>query len=139
MAYSGYLLKIKQSGNDYTFPLQYIEFGTFKTVLGIQDLDSYRDANGVLHRNALPHKIAKVEFQLRENIKASEYDTIMSAITSRYTKSAERKLSVDVFLPELATYMTDVEVYMPDPEVTIKRADENELVYATIRMAFIGY
>ena len=102
-------------------------------------MDSYRDGNGVLHRNALNTKIVKVEFQLRENIKASEYDVIMQEITNRYTKASERKLQIDVYLPETATYSGTIDVYMPDPEVVIKRADANDLVYKSIRMAFIGY
>ena len=138
MAYQGYLLKIKGSP-DYNFPLEWIAFESFKPLRSIQDLDSYRDGNGVLHRNALNTKIVKVEFQLRENIKASEYDVIMQEITNRYTKASERKLQIDVYLPETATYSGTIDVYMPDPEVVIKRADANDLVYKSIRMAFIGY
>jgi len=135
MAYGGYLLKI---GN-YEFPKQWIEAETFKVVKGIQDLDSYRDANGVLHRNALSHQIYKVEFQIRENIKASEYNVIMSAISSRYTKPEERKLQIDAYIPESGTYTGLIDVYMPDPEVIIKRIIEGDLIYKTIRFAFIGY
>ena len=138
MAYQGYLLKIKGT-TDYEFPLEWITFESFKPIRGIQDLDSYRDGNGVLHRNALNTKVVKVEFQLRENIKASEYDVIMKAISDRYTKAAERKLQIDVYLPETGVYTGAIDVYMPDPEVVIKRADKNDLVYKSIRMAFIGY
>ena len=141
MAFSGYLLKINKpgsSGTDYTFPHEYIAFESFKVVRGVQDLDAYRDGNGVLHRNALPHTIAKVEFQLRENVKSSEYESIMQEITSRYTKSEERKVNVTCFIPELATYTTQ-DMYLPDPEVVIKKIDGNELVYKSIRFAFIEY
>ena len=144
MAYNGYLLKIKGVGSgayssDYTFPLEYVLEKTFKPIKGIQDKDSYRDGDGVLHRTVVPAKIAKVEFQLRENIKASEYDVIMSAIRNRYTKAAERKCKIDVYLPETCTYTGAIDVYLPDPEVVINKIEGNELFYASIRMAFIGY
>lgn len=146
MAYNGYLLKVKGVGSgayasDYTFPLTYIQFESFKPIKAVQDLDAYRDANGILHRNVIPAKIVKVEFQLRENIKASEYDTILSAIKNRYTVAAERKCKIDVFLPETCGYTGYIDVYLPDPDVTIKRVDEdiNDLIYKSARMAFIGY
>lgn len=144
MAYNGYLLKIKGVGSgayssDYTFPLQYVLENTFKPIKAIQDKDSYRDGDGELHRNVVPTKIAKVEFQLRENLKASEYDVIMSNIANRYTIAAERKCKVDLYLPETCSYTGYIDVYLPDPEVVIRRIDGNDLIYQSIRMAFIGY
>lgn len=143
--YLGYLLKIKgtsgQYASDYTFPLEYIQFETFKPLKSIQDKDSYRDGDGELHRTVVPAKIVKVEFQLRENLTATEYCSIMSNISGRYTKADERKCQIDVYLPETAVYTGAIDVYLPDPEVVIKRADNNdfELIYKSVRMAFIGY
>ena len=59
MSYQGYLLKV--DGN--IFPNSLIAFGTFSiTPNQRQDLDSYRDSTGYLHRNILPHKPSKIEF-----------------------------------------------------------------------------
>lgn len=44
MAYSGFLIKV----GDYTVPFRYIEASKYKTGVKGQDLDSYRDANGIL-------------------------------------------------------------------------------------------
>ena len=143
MAYNGYLLKIKGTSgsyaSDYTFPLEYIQYESFKPIRAIQDKDAYRDGDGVLHRNVIPAKIAKVEFQLRENLKASEYNTIMQNITNRYIVPEERKCQIDLFLPETCVYTGTIDVYLPDPEVVIKKVDKNDLIYKSIRMAFIGY
>lgn len=46
MAYSGFLIKV----GDYTVPFRYIEAKKYKCSIKGQDLDSYRDANGILHR-----------------------------------------------------------------------------------------
>lgn len=135
MAYNGYLLKI----GDYEFPKEWIQYETFKVVKGIQDLDSYRDANGVLHRNVLSHQIVKVEFQVRENMNSTTYDSIMTNIQSRYIIAAERKCQMDCYIPETASYSGLTNVYMPDPEVVIKKIEGNELIYKSIRFAFIGY
>lgn len=57
--YMGYLLKV----DGVIFPNDLILFGSFSiTPNQRQDLDSYRDSIGYLHRNILPHKPSKIEF-----------------------------------------------------------------------------
>lgn len=59
MSYQGYLLKV----DGIIFPNSLIAFGTFSiTPNQRQDLDSYRDSTGYLHRNILPHMPSKIEF-----------------------------------------------------------------------------
>ena len=143
MAYDGYLLKIKGTTgdylSDYTFPHEWITAESFKVVKGTQDLDSYRDAKGELHRNALSHTIYKVEFQLRENIRASQFNAIMTQIQGRYTKPAEKKLKIVAYITETGNYTDPIDVYIPDIEVTIKMIENNDLRYNSIRLAFIQY
>ena len=58
-AFEGWLLKI----NGQVFPNDLIAFESYKcTPDQIMDLDPYRDGNGELHRNALPHTATSVEF-----------------------------------------------------------------------------
>ena len=136
MAYEGYLLKV----GEYEFPMSYIAWESYKGTLGIQDLDAYRDGNGVLHRNALKNAIPKIEFQLRENITNKEFDTIMGNIRSQYTKAIERKANVKCFIPEIGGYIDFTAMYMPDIEVQIKgQIDATTLRYKTIRIAWIAY
>lgn len=135
MAYLGYLLQI---GN-YTFPMRGIILKSYKVEWNIQDLDPYRDANGILHRNALPHTPAKIEFELRSGLTNTEYDDIMNNIRSQFTIAQERKASVTAFIPEFGNYVTQ-DMYMPDPQITIIRQENSAtLIYDTIRFAFIGY
>ncbi|MTK08456.1 MAG: hypothetical protein F8N38_15400 [Hungatella sp.] len=76
MSYQGYLLKV----NGVIFPNNLIAFGSFSiTPNQRQDQDSYRDSTGYLHRNILPHKVTKIEFNtklLHESDKA-ELETIL--------------------------------------------------------------
>ena len=114
MAYAGYLIKI----GDYEFPKQFIVYDSYKVIRSIQDIDSYRDANGVLHRNALPHNIYKVEFKTRQ-MTSDEYDVIMNNIRTRYVNQYERKVKISIYVPETGQYEIDADAYMPDPEVQI--------------------
>lgn len=135
MAYNGYLVKV---GN-YIFPSNYIIMKTYKASYKIQDLDPYRDANGVLHRNALQHVPPTCEFQVKYGLTNSEYDVIMNNIRANFTKPQERKAVVSVFVPELGGYV-ESDMYMPDPEITIVRQeDSSTLIYDTITFKFIGY
>jgi hypothetical protein len=62
MPYQGYLLKV----NGVIFPNNLILFGTFSIIPSQrQDQDSYRDSTGYLHRNILPHKVTKIEFNTK--------------------------------------------------------------------------
>lgn len=59
MSYNGYLLKV----DGVIFPNSLIAFGSFSIIPNQrQDLDSYRDSTGYLHRNILPHMPSKIEF-----------------------------------------------------------------------------
>lgn len=134
MAYSGYLLKV----GEYTFPLQTILYGTYKAAPKVQDWDSYRDANGVLHRNVIDHVPIKVEFEVRR-MTNTVYESIMDNIRAAYTKPKERKTTITAFIPELNEYVTQA-VYLVEPEITILRqVDSSTLVYDKMRFAFVGY
>jgi hypothetical protein len=62
MSYQGYLLKV----DGVIFPNSLIAFGSFFiTPNQRQDQDSYRDSTGYLHRNILPHKVTKIEFNTK--------------------------------------------------------------------------
>lgn len=136
MGFSGYLLKV---GNYEIDGYKYINYADYNVTWNSQDLDSYRDANGVLHRNALSHRVAKVEFELREGLTNDEVATFMGNISSNYTNAVERKASVKVFVPELNDYVTQ-DMYMSDPQFKIRRIDRNNVIrYEKTRIAFIGY
>lgn len=92
MAFNGsWLLKV----GDYPIPLSVMAYGSYKASRNVQDLDSYRDADGVLHRNALPHVAYKVEFEtiyltnksfktIIDNIKRNVIDVVANDVTLTY-------------------------------------------------------
>ena len=76
MGFNGYLIQI---GSYSTFFEQYIQYQSYKVSRKVQDLDSYRDANGVLHRNVLDHDSYVIELTLRP-LNNLELENVMSAI-----------------------------------------------------------
>lgn len=134
MAYEGYLIKV---GN-YKIPHKYIKAESYSAYRSIQDLDSYRDANGVLHRTALTHVLNKVEFETIPLMTEAEFIELMSNIQSNYINQNERKVNATVYIPETGTYVTQ-EMYMPDIQPQIYGIFNNVIKYQPIRLAFIGY
>lgn len=141
MAFDNYFVKIQgRSGlSDYVIPNEYIEFDTPIPLNGVLNNGAHRDGNGVLHMNALEHTVPKVELNLRA-MTSTELDEILGNIQARYTGTMqERKMMAKLFLAEFGSYTDYIEVYMPDPEIKVKKIiNSTTLQYNPVRLAFIG-
>ena len=136
MAYSGFLIKV----GDYIIPAnKYIKADSYSVYRNIQDLDSYRDANGFLHRNVLSHVANKVEFETPSMLTNVEFASLMKNIQRNYISSlVERKTLVTLYIPEIDDYVTQ-EMYMSDVKPTIYGTYGGIVRYNAVRIAFIGY
>lgn len=159
MAYNGFLLKVAKSNiNDgFIIPDKFIQVSSYQVTLATQDVDSYRDANGILHRDSvLSHKVAKIEFNT-PYMNSRDFNAIMEKIRAEYTDSTNSNHyrdsvmksfgAVSVYVPELDGYKTFAKntdgskaMYMPDITVQIhKRNADGSFIYEPCRIAFIGY
>lgn len=133
MAYSDYLVKV---GN-YTIPLGKIKADTYKSVRTVIDLDSYRSADGVLIRNALPHVPYKLEMNLIPMYN-TDLQTIIQNIRSNFISSIEKKANVTFYDTETDQYITQ-EMYMPDINFQIYGIFDGRILYDETTIKFIGY
>lgn len=132
MAYSDYLVKI----GTYKIPMKWIKsYSAYKTV---QDMDSYYDGNGVLHRNALEHRPCKVEIEIVPMLREADLKELLTNIQSNYTVANERKGTVSAFIPEKDNYEVS-DMYMPDFTPEIYGIFNGVIFYKSFRLAFIGY
>lgn len=141
MAYQGYLVKIKKKNNnqsDYIIPFKFIKAESYSCLRSGQDLNSYRDNNGDLHRTALDNFLYKVEFETPAMLTNITFTELMSALQARYIKTVEKKVSAEIYVPELDTYKTQ-NCYIPDITPEMYLADANIIKYNPIRIALIGY
>lgn len=134
MAYQGYLIRV----GSYTIPLSLIRAETYTVFMSITDLDSYVDANGLLHRNALDHIANKVEFETVPLLDNTQFADLMNNLYANMTIQKERKASVTLYIPEKDAYVTQ-DMYMPDIKPTLYYADDSKIQYNQVRLAFIGY
>ena len=137
MAFNGTLLTV---GSYAITGERYIGENKYNVTRNVQDMDSYRDADGVLHRNALEHVPIKIELETKDNLTNDDIGTFFGTIRSNFTDATQRQVSVTAYVPEIDDYVTQV-CYMPDPQFKIKRIDHktNTIYYEPIRFAFIGY
>lgn len=134
MAYSGYLFKI----GTYTFPLSLIKADSYQAYKSVTDLDSFVDAEGVLHRNALSHLAYKVEFETPAMLTNTQLSALFTSIYGQFTDQLERKASCTLYVPETDSYVT-CEMYMPDVKPQMYYADATKIQYDPVRFAFISY
>lgn len=134
MAYEGYLLKV----GTYTIPFKFIKADTYTAVYSVNDLDSYRDANGELHRTALARRTLKVEFETPD-LNNTDFEILMSSIRSMYINSTEKSVYLTAFMPEKNAYVYEKCYLTSDVNFQMRYADENGVRYNPVRFAFIGY
>lgn len=134
MAYQGYLLKVGTT----KIPHKYMRAETYKALLSTNDLDSFRDGNGELHRDALEHKVGKVEFETPPLLTDTEMAQFLNYFQSNYIDAIEKNLYVEFYVPELNDYLVQ-KMYIPDINFTLYFADENKVQYNQTRIALISY
>lgn len=121
-----------------SIPEKYISIESYIGLESVSDLDSYRSATGILHRDALEHKSYKVELNTLKNLKESEFNEIMNICESAYTVPRERKCVVTAYIPLLRGYVT-FDAYMPDANVTINNIRGGIVRLNPVRLAWISY
>lgn len=131
----GFLVKV---GN-YTIPFRYIKYETYQALWSVVDFDSYRDADGELHRDAVSdRRTLKVEWETPD-MSDTEFEAFMSSIRAQFTSAKAKSCNVTAWVPEMGAYKSDKCYLTSDVNVTIRYADSKGLRYNPIRLAFIGY
>ena len=133
--YNGYLVKV----NGTVFPMKYIAEKSYIVHPDQRlDLDSERDATGVLHRSVVSHMPNKIEFTTLplNNTAVAE----VPRITRLGPSNRSRDVTLELYNPETDGYET-ARCYIPNLDYTIDWIDNEKKVihYSPIRYAFIEY
>lgn len=135
MAFNGTLLTF----GSYKIPLDYIIADTYKiTPNQRQDLDSYRDADGILRRNALSHTASKIEFDTQP-LSGDKMDAFMANIRSNYINYNERNAKCTYYDPETGSYKTG-ELYLADPQWNLLDCSSSGwILYGPTKFTLVEY
>lgn len=136
MSFNGSLL---QMGAD-NFPLSFVYKDSYKISPNRRmDLDSSRNANGVLMRTVLDHAPSTISFQTKPMFN-QDVKRLMDFIRSHYINENEKKVLLTYYCPDLDDYRTG-EFYIPDIEFPIMEVDvkKKKIRYDSISLEFIEY
>ena len=134
MAYNGYLIKTGST----TIPFRYIKFDSYSITPNSRlDLDSYRNANGVLIREVLEHTATQVVFATPP-MDLADMQAFVSLLKTNFTSDIERKCALTYYDMENDVYATG-NFYMPDIKWSIYHANSSNIKYNPTEVSFIEY
>lgn len=138
--FDGNLIKIIQKNGDIiNLPNKYISLQSYvSTPNQRQDLDSYQDNEGKLHRNTLEHTRSKLEFNTPP-LYESELIMLQEIINGGIINEKERKCKIIHYCFDTHEYCEGY-YYIPDITFTPLRIMPNGIVLMDkVRFAFIEY
>lgn len=101
-----------------------------------QDMDSYRDADGVLQRNALQHTATIIEFDTIP-MWSNKFHALMGSI--HYINEYERDAMCSYYDPETGTTKTGHFYLDSNFKVSIKQVWGNMILYDACHFKFVEY
>lgn len=129
--FNGWRIKI----NGIIFPSKYIHAGSYKITPDQEtDIDDYTDNDGIFHRNVLPAKATKIEFNIKP-IRLYDWIKIRDILPeARQEIQLEYWNDLKMKYQSGRAYIPDIsfEPYMDYPEI-------NDILYNPTRIAFIEY
>ena len=136
-----YFVKVIRASDNTAVPIpnKYISLTSYvSTPHQRQDLDSYQDNLGKLHRNTLNHTRSKLEWNTPPLLER-ELSVLQNLLNSGIINSNERKLKIIHYCFDTHTYEQG-EFYMPDITFTPLLIRPNgEVLMDKVRLAFIEY
>lgn len=119
--------------------LEHIELDSYVIIPNARlDMDSYTDANGVLHREALEHTKTKITFSLLE-LSQSQMAEVMNGLTSNYIDFKQRDATCTYFDPETNSVKTGHFYLSSNLELRIKEVRKGEFIYSPTELVFVEY
>lgn len=103
-----------------------------------QDLDSYRDTEGLLHRNALAHTATIVEFDTIP-MWDTNFNAMMSAVKNSYINVSERDANCSYFDVENQTTKTGHFYLDSNFQASIKQQWGTKILYDSCHFKFVEY
>ena len=103
-----------------------------------QDLDSYRDTEGLLHRNALAHTATIVEFDTIP-MWDTNFSAMMASLQGSYISWVERDGNCTYYDPELRTTTTGHFYLDSNFQVSIKQQWGTRKLYDSCHFKFVEY
>lgn len=117
----------------------YVRYGTYNiTPNARQDLDSYRDADGVLQRTALTHTATSIDFTTRA-MWSEMFEPLISAMVASYINFNERDAMCEYYDPETRQAKTGHFYLDSNWKPNIMRKIGDRIFYGETNFSFVEY
>ena len=129
--FEGWLLKV----NGKEFPTNLIRAETYKITPDQEtDIDDFTDNDGIFHRNVLPAKASKIEFETPPMHLDKAYKVF------QIIPENDNNLTIEYWNPRKFIYQSG-NSYVPDIQFSLMRVfpEEKDIMYDQFRIAFIEY
>lgn len=136
-SFEGWLLKF----GSQEFPVKYLAVDDCDSTPDQRtEIDSYRDADNLLHRETSPNHKTKLEYNTIDDLTLEDKIIIQEIMKSGLLDAVQRKYQVTYWNDESNEYETG-EFYVPDITFRQKRVDrvKKTIIYGSIRIALIEY
>ena len=136
-SFEGWLLKF----GSQVFPMQYLSFDNCDSTPDQRtEIDSYRDADNLLHRETSPNHKTKLEYNTLDDLTLEDKIVIQQVMKAGLLDAVQRKDRVTYWNDESNEYETG-DFYVPDITFRQKRVDraKKTIIYGSIRIAMIEY
>ena len=132
MAFNGsFYIKV----GDYPIPLRFMAYKTYVSAPDqTQDLDSYRDGDGLMHRNVLDHTVTKLKFET-PIMTNKQFRTLISNIRANMTDIIAKDVPLRYYDEWTDSYKNG-NFYMPG---TMEFTHFNKQIYEPTTITFIEY
>lgn len=139
MAFSGWLIKF----GGVTLPNSFVLADGWESTPNQRlEIDAYRDANALLHRETSGNFKTSIKLNIRRlNLKEmTALKNVIGLATLNVNNKKQRKLAVNYWNDETLKYEY-AEMYMPDVTYTIHAVDEekNDIEYNSFSIELIEY
>lgn len=139
--FNQYLIKVVRASDSEVIPIpnKYISLQSYvSTPHQRQDLNSYQDNNGVLHRNTLDHTRSKCEFNTPPLLE-SDLIVLQNILNSAIINPKERKGKIIHYCFDTHNY-EQMTCYIPDITFTpLLIKPTGQVLLDKVRFAFIEY
>lgn len=129
--FEGWRIKV----NGEIFPSEYIHAGSYKITPDQEtDIDDYTDTDGIFHRNVLPAKATKIEFDIKP-IRMHDL-----AVIKRILPEDRTEVNIEYWNDWEMKYQSG-KAYIPDISIEpyMDYSKIGDCLYNPIRIAFIEY
>lgn len=136
MAYAGFMIKLG-GPTGAELPMDYFRADSYEVENRHTETSNRQDVTGKTHRTVATHTSVRIELETRalDDIRMAALNGL---ITGAMADTTRRDITIYYYDTETGSYRT-ANCYMPDVKYTVRKLEENAVIYEPAQLTFIEY